>query len=98
MPLSSPAVDALLDYTRVVARTLQDASNVTNTPLLKTVSGATMLLMPMIKVRTPGSSEAMYLTDTRIPGLTRNCVCVWSIKSTSCFVHSLLYVRLRGPR
>ncbi|KAJ6477223.1 hypothetical protein DFH09DRAFT_1056595 [Mycena vulgaris] len=48
MPPSSPDIDSLLEYTRIAARTLQDISG-PNVPLLKAVSGATLLVIPIVQ-------------------------------------------------
>ncbi|KAJ7884698.1 hypothetical protein B0H13DRAFT_2666978 [Mycena leptocephala] len=48
MPPSSAEIDSLLEYTRLAARTLQDVASA-DASLLKAVSGATLLVIPLVQ-------------------------------------------------
>jgi hypothetical protein len=76
MPSSSAEIDSLLEYTRLAARTLQDVAGA-DASLLKAVSGATLLVIPLVQVGIIYSTiDAVFLNTNRMSRLIRSGVCV----------------------
>ncbi|KAJ6572825.1 P-loop containing nucleoside triphosphate hydrolase protein [Mycena vulgaris] len=66
MPSLAPDTNTLLDYTRSAARVLQDISNTTNIPLLKTVSVVTFLVLPIVQDIRANKERCMRMVDKEL--------------------------------
>jgi hypothetical protein len=76
MPPSSAAIDSLLEYTRIAARTLQEVAGA-DAPFLKAVSDATLLVIPLVQVGIIYSTiDAVFLNTNRMSKLIRSGVYV----------------------
>jgi hypothetical protein len=69
---SAPRVDALLEYTRIAASTLQDIPYSKNVPFLGVVSQVTIQIIPMVQVSTTYIPDALILRKADRQGKSRS--------------------------